>query len=294
MSAPPWLVAVNPSAGRREMFRSRLQAALAGAGVEAEIEVIPTAAAMTSRLAGLGGSDRVAVVGGDGTVNLAVNALLASGRPDPPLLGVLPAGSGCDLLRTFGIPQTLEGAARHLLGDQVYECDVGELTGAWGVRRFINIAQAGVGAAAAETAARLPRRLGSNRYITGFGMRLPRFPAGEVELVTERRTHRGRALAVIMANAQFFAGGWNIAPKAMLVDGELDLQVIDVSKLAAPGLVPRFVKGLHLGLAGVRRFSAPWFRLETEHRWPVEVDGDPIGNTPVEGRVLPAALRLKI
>ncbi len=47
MSAPPWLVAVNPSAGRREMFHSRLQAALAGAGVEAEIEVIPTAAAMT-------------------------------------------------------------------------------------------------------------------------------------------------------------------------------------------------------------------------------------------------------
>lgn len=289
-----WLVAINPMAGRRPVAEGRIARALADYGIEAEIETLPDAGAMTRLVAGLGATDRLAVVGGDGTVNLAVNALLSSGRQDLPVLGVLPAGSGCDLLRTFGISQNLEEAARHLMGDDVYVADVGELTGSFGTRRFINIAQAGIGAAAAETARRLPRNLGANRYITGFGIRLARFPAGEVELVTERRTHRGRALAVIVANAQFFAGGWNIAPKAMMVDGEFDLQVIDAAKLAAPGLVPRFVKGVHLGLPGVRRFTAPWFRLETQYPWPVEVDGDPIGNTPIEGRVLPAALRLKI
>ncbi|HLU31025.1 MAG TPA: YegS/Rv2252/BmrU family lipid kinase [Acidimicrobiia bacterium] len=292
--SPTWLVAINPTAGRRAMTQARVAAALAESGIDAQIEVLPEAAAMSGLVAGLGASDHLAVVGGDGTVNLAVNALIETGRRDLPVLGVLPAGSGCDLLRTFGIPQDVEGAARHLAGGTTYLSDVGELTGSFGTRRFINIAQAGVGAAAAETASRLPRRLGSNRYLTGFGLRLARFPGGEVELITERRSHRGRALAVIMANAQFFAGGWNIAPKAMMVDGEFDLQVIDATKLTAPTLVPRFFKGLHLGLPGVRRFAAPWFRLETQHPWPVEVDGDPIGNTPIEGRVLPAAIRLKI
>lgn len=292
--SPRWLVAINPKAGRRPITEARIARALAGYGIEAEIETLADAAAMTRLVAGLGASDHLAVVGGDGTVNLAVNALLSTGRLDLPMLGVLPAGSGCDLLRTFGIPQDVEGAARHLAGAGVYLADVGELSGSFGTRRFINIAQAGIGAAAAETARRLPRSLGANRYITAFGIRLARFPIGEVELVTERRTHRGRALAVVIANGQFFAGGWNIAPKAMMVDGEFDLQVIDAAKLAAPGLVPRFVKGLHLGLPGVRRFTAPWFRLETQRPWPIEVDGDPIGNTPVEGRVLPAALRLKI
>jgi diacylglycerol kinase family enzyme len=44
----------------------------------------------------------------------------------------------------------------------------------------------------------------------------------------------------------------------------------------------------------VRRFSAARFEITTNVPWPLEADGDYVGNTPVSGRVLPAALRLKI
>jgi diacylglycerol kinase family enzyme len=44
----------------------------------------------------------------------------------------------------------------------------------------------------------------------------------------------------------------------------------------------------------VRRFSAATFSIETDVIWPLEADGDFVGNTPVRGRVVPAALRLKI
>lgn len=289
-----WVVAVNPAAGRRPVLRNRVEAALAAAGVEADVEMPPDVDAMRKMVAEAALTDRLAVVGGDGTVNLAVNVLLEQDLARLPILGVLPVGTGCDLLRTFGIPQDLAAAAAHLRGEAVYEIDVGEVSGEWGIRRFVNVAQAGVGAAAVETSARLSRRFGSHRYLLSFGVRLPRFPGGEIALTTERRGYSGPALAVIMANAQFFAGGWNIAPKAMLVDGALDLQVIDVAKREAPSLVPRIIKGLHLTHPRVRRISAASFRLETEFPWPVEVDGDAIGNTPIDGRVLPAALRLKI
>lgn len=289
-----WLVAVNPSAGRRPVDVARVRRALVAAEVDAVIEVAVGSDAMRRLVTEAAGEPRLAVVGGDGTVNLAINALYDSGSSQFPTIGVLPAGTGCDLLRTFAIPQDLEGAAHHLRGDAVYRIDVGELSGSWGRRRFVNVAQAGVGAAAAVTAARLPRSLGSARYLSAFGLRLPRFPGGEVELVTNRRTHTGPALAVIMANAQFFANGWNIAPKAMMVDGAFDLQVIDVAKTSAPAMVPKLMRGLHLGEPGVRRISAESFRLDTQYPWPVEVDGDAIGNTPVEGQVLPAAIDLKI
>lgn len=289
-----WVVAVNPAAGARPVEMDRLRRALAEAGVEATIEVPPSIDAMRRLIADAVSAPRLAVVGGDGTVNLAVNALFETGAARLPVLGVLPAGSGCDLLRTFGIPNDLTAAAAHLATEQVYPIDVGELSGSWGVRRFVNVAQAGVGAAAVDTSRGLPRRFGSNRYVIAFGVRLPRFPRTEVELITERRTFRGPALAVIMANAQFFAGGWNIAPKATLVDGLFDLQVIDAAKPSAPALVPKLVKGLHLTEKGVRRLTASEFRLETRHVWPLETDGEPVGNTPVEGRVLPAAIDLKI
>ena len=53
-------------------------------------------------------------------------------------------------------------------------------------------------------------------------------------------------------------------------------------------------RGVHLSDRSVRRWSAPWFRLETDVPWPVEADGDHIGTTPLEGRVLPGAIRFLI
>ncbi|HEU4320857.1 MAG TPA: YegS/Rv2252/BmrU family lipid kinase [Acidimicrobiia bacterium] len=293
---PKWTVIVNPGAGRTPTTVDSVRAALEAAGVDSTIER-PMSPAETKSLiqtAAMGGATHFAVAGGDGTVNLAANVLLNLEGIPTPTIGVLPVGTGCDLLRTFGLPQDLFGAARHLATDDDYGIDVATLEGSWGSRYFVNVAQVGVGAAAAQTAPRITRKVGSARYPMAFAARLPRFPAAHVTVETERRTYESEALAVILANAQFFAGGWNVAPKATLVDGVLDVQIINCAKTRAPSLVPRIIRGTHLTDRAVRRFSAATFKVETSVEWPLEADGDYIGNTPVTGRVVPAALRLKI
>jgi diacylglycerol kinase (ATP) len=293
---PKWHVIVNPVAGRVATPVDAVRDALESAGVDARIEtpVSRAESVETIKAALKEGVTHLAIVGGDGSVNLAANVVLETRGLDPPVLGVLPAGTGCDLLRTFGIPQNLGGAARHLVTDDVYPIDVGVLEGLWGTRYFVNVAQVGVGAAAAQTAQRLGRSLGAARYPIAFAARLPMFPRARVAVETERRRYEAEALAVIMANAQFFAGGWNVAPKATLVDGVLDMQIINCRKQKAPALVPKIIKGTHLTDRAVRRFSAATFEIETDIPWPLEADGDYVGNTPVTGRVVPAALRLKI
>lgn len=293
---PKWLVVVNRAAGRSPTTIDEVRGALDAAGVDGEI-VAPSGRDATEQViidAAGAGQTHFAVAGGDGTVNLVANALLKLGGLDQPVIGVLPVGTGCDILRTFGMPQHLGEAARHLATEDSYPIDVATLEGDWGTRYFVNVAQVGVGAAAAETAPRFARRVGAARYPAAFLMRLPGFPAAHVKVETERRTYESRALAVIMANAQFFAGGWNVAPKATLVDGVLDMQIIDIAKTRAPAFVPKVIRGTHLTDRAVRRFSAATFQIETDVVWPLEADGDYIGNTPVAGRVLPAALRLKI
>ncbi len=288
-----WLVLVNPRAGRRAIDPVHVRRVLVDAGVEAVVEQVDGADEM-QRAAVAGASDHeLALVGGDGTVSLVVDALMKAGPPRLPVIGILPGGTGCDLLKTFGIPGTLEGAARHLLGEATYRIDVGRLDGAWGRRHFVNVAQTGAGAAAAETAPRFPRRLGSVRYPMAFAARLPGFPIARVT-ISGGGSHHGQALAVILANAQFFAGGWNVAPKALMMDGELDVQVIDAHKRQAPGIVPRIIRGTHLSLAGVRRMSLSSLSVETSVPWPVEVDGDHLGTTPFDARVIPGAIELKI
>ncbi|MEX2652528.1 MAG: diacylglycerol kinase family protein [Acidimicrobiia bacterium] len=293
---PRWLVAVNRSAGRLTTDPSLIAQVVGGVGLDFELVAPDSPSEMAGALvAGARrGFEHFALAGGDGTVNLAVNALLPLGLEHPPVIGVLPAGTGCDLLRTFGLPQDLPGAARHLMTENVYPIDVGALEGEWGLRYFVNVAQAGVGAAAAQSALKIARWLGSLRYPMAFGVRLPRFPRARITLTTERKVIESDALAVIFANAQFFAGGWNVAPKATLVDGVLDIQIFDVNKRQAAALVPKVVKGTHLREPGVRRLSVSEFTLVTEPFWPVEADGDLIGNTTVKGRVIRAAVRLKI
>lgn len=291
-----WMVTLNPAAGRRAVDPTTVRSALKAADIEFDIAAPSSRSEMVSTIEGFvgRGGTHLAVVGGDGTANLAINTLLAMETGERPVLGILPAGTGCDLLRTFGLPQDLAGAATHLKSDDVYSIDVAYLDGAWGRRHFVNVAQAGVGAAAAESAPRMHRRFGAARYPLAFLARLPRFPRAHVTLVTEKRTVESEAIAVIFANAQFFAGGWNVAPRATLIDGVLDIQIINAKKSRAPALVPKIIKGTHLGDHAVRRLSAAEFDLTTSPEWPVEVDGDLLGNTRFEGRVIPAAINLKI
>jgi diacylglycerol kinase (ATP) len=291
-----WLAVVNRAAGSSPTHLEDVVAALRAAGVDFRVESPRSPEEVRELLVATAaeGVTHFAMAGGDGTVNLAANVLLNIAGMPPPVIGVLPVGTGCDLLRTFGISQELGRAAKHLATENVYDIDVALLEGAWGSRYFVNVAQVGVGAAAAQTAPRLPRRIGSVRYPLAFAARLPRFPAANVRVVTERRTYESEALAVILANAQFFAGGWNVAPRATLIDGVLDVQVINCAKTRAPALVPKIIRGTHLSDPAVRRFSAASFEIDTDIPWPLEADGDYIGNTPVSGRVVPAALRLKI
>lgn len=287
---------VNPEAGRRREVAERARRALQGQQLETEL-VIPESAAQVAEVVRAGieeGRRRFIAVGGDGTVNLVVDALLRHVWREPPMLGILPAGSGSDLLRTFAISQQMELAARHLRGEQTYLADVGVLEGDWGHRHFLNVAQAGIGAATVEAARRLPRWLGVRRYVLGFWMTLPGFRRTEIELRAGGRAYRGPATNVVLANAQFFGGGMNIAPRANLVDGRLDIQIFTGPKREAVTLIPRIRRGLHLTHRSVRRLSAGEFTLRSDRPWPVEADGEPLGETPLSGRVLGGAIRLKI
>ena len=90
-----WLVLLNEAAGSKPMPARRVEAALGAAGVEHELR-LPTSAVEMARevVAGAEAGRPVAVVGGDGTVNLAVDALMQRSWQEPPKLAVLPAGTG--------------------------------------------------------------------------------------------------------------------------------------------------------------------------------------------------------
>lgn len=291
-----WLVVVNRSAGTGRSVASRARQALDKFGVDFEL-ALPASreeAVACVQDAAASGQRYFVAVGGDGTVNLIADGLLQRTWDEPPVLAVLPAGTGCDLIRTFGISQRMEEAAEHLARPGEYLIDVGYVDGSWARRYFVNVAETGVAAAAVQSADRLPPSLGRMRYPLGLTLALPRFQRTEVSVHAGKRTFTGDALAVILANGQFFGGGFNIAPKATLIDGVLDVQIITAAKRRAPSLVPRIYRGMHLTDRDVRRFVAAEVTVESREPWPVEVDGEYLGNTPVTAGVQSGRIALKI
>jgi YegS/Rv2252/BmrU family lipid kinase len=291
-----WFAVVNPSAGRRDTAETRVRSALDRHRVDAEIHVSRSGAHVADLVAeGIASRyDRFVAVGGDGTASLVADALLRHDWTTPPTLAILPAGSGSDFVRTFGFPQNLEDAVSHLVGDDTYPIDVVAVKGPWGVRRAINAVDAGVLGATVKRAEGALRRLGRLRYQAAFWMTLPSFGPGQVRITMGERSWEGPAITIVLANGQFFGGGVNIAPRATLVDGLLDVQVFSCSRTRALMLHPKAIRGMHLTDPAVRRFQAPAVVVETDRPFPIEVDGDYLGETPVEVTVEPAALRFKI
>ncbi|MYD05072.1 MAG: YegS/Rv2252/BmrU family lipid kinase [Acidimicrobiia bacterium] len=288
----PWQVLVNPRAARGRSAPAKIEAALEARSLPAEVVVVDGRAMLQStiRAAATAGRHRLVAAGGDGTVNLVVNEIMAQSWETPPLLGIIPAGSGCDLLRTFGIGPDIHRAVDRLVEGSPYSVDVGLAIGEWGRRYFFNVASVGATASTAQAALRLPGRLGPLRYVTAVAVSFPGWRHRQVQVEAGQRRFTGSALTVVAANAQFFGGGFNVAPRASMVDGLLDVQIFTCSKKQVAALMRKVKGGNHLADPAVKRLVASEARIETDQPWPVEVDGEPIGQTPLlvrlgEGRI---------
>lgn len=104
---------VNPRAGRRRVLAAlpTLEGRLDELGLEHDLRLTegPGDATRLARRALEAGTRFLVAVGGDGTVHEVVNGMLDHDRTlvADPVLGVVAAGSGCDLVRTFSLPQSL-------------------------------------------------------------------------------------------------------------------------------------------------------------------------------------------
>ena len=297
---------VNPSAGRRAGGGLRaITEALDARGLAHDVEVTAAAGDATAiarrRLAD--GYRFLVAVGGDGTVHEVVNGMVdGEGRPVAAgaVLGVVAAGSGCDLVRTFGLPARPAPAVARLAGDGVRPVDVARVEyldagGRRAHRVFANIAEVGLGATTAARAAALPRRLGQSRYLVAFWAVLARYRPGDARIEVDGSVgYEGRAVNVVLANCRYFGGGMHISPRSDPADGLLDLLVFTGRKTDSFTMLPQVYRGRHLPHPRVVELRGRRFRVETVRPLDVEADGEVLGTSDVTVEVVPGALTLKV
>ncbi len=257
-------------------------------GVDADASAAALAAAVRA------GVDAVVVSGGDGMVNLAVNAVAGTGTP----LGIVPAGTGNDIARELGLPldpaAAARAAAQALLFGRRRLVDAVRCTPEGGApaRWFVGVLAAGFDAVVNERANnwRWPR--GSAKYVLAVARELPVFRERGYLLDLDGRRLRTRAMLVAVANGPAYGGGMRISPDARFDDGLLDVVVAGpISRVEFVRMFPRVFSGRHVEHPRVHVYRAACVRVESDGVVGY-ADGERFGPLPLLCEAVPGALAL--
>jgi diacylglycerol kinase (ATP) len=290
-SAPIVVVVANPTAGRGKAGKliGRADRILHELGVGHEVRVSESAEDL-ERMAHRAADDGAAVVaalGGDGTVSAAVNGLLGGGAA----LAVLPAGTGDDFAKAIGAGR-FDAAVRMLADPKVRDIDVIRVTAGATIRHFVNIAGAGFDSEVNETANAMHLNLGgTGTYVAAVVKTLSRFTPAHYEITIDERAIAVDAMLAVVGSGMSYGGGMKVLPDASLIDGVLDVCIVEaLSKPAFLKAFPRVFNGSHSTHPKVQMHRGTRVTVEADRRIQVYADGERVGPLPAIFEMLHGAL----
>ena len=260
--------------------------------------VLTRAAGDAARLAadGAGRYGTVVAVGGDGTISEVANGILAAGAE--AALGVIPRGTGSDLVRTLGIPTALQGAASVLARGPRRRIDVGtatflDLRREPATRWFLNAAEVGMGATVVDAVNSASRRLrGPPALWWAILAAMFRHRPSLASVVTDRSPPLQLLLSnAWVANGRYSGGGIRSAPRAAIDDGLLDVVLVEhgSARRRIAGLL-KLRSGAFVQMPEVVYRQAARVEFTSQTPLPIEIDGDAVGTTPATFEVVPSRL----
>ncbi|KRO00220.1 diacylglycerol/lipid kinase family protein [Companilactobacillus kimchiensis] len=230
-------------------------------------------------------TSKIVVIGGDGTLNQAVNGIKSSHFPDTAL-GYIPGGSGNDFCRGIKLkikdPVILMQAILSM--EQPRKIDVGYATGENFSHYFINNIGIGFDANTVYYTNHSKRKeflnqmhLGTLSYFTNLLKVIKRQPAFGLKVTfKEHKKYFDSAYIVVATNHPYFGGGFAIDPTADPFNHHLNLVVVNkITGLTFVKLFGRLLfNGSHLQDKNVWHIETKKFTLMNQTKQQGQMDGE--------------------
>jgi YegS/Rv2252/BmrU family lipid kinase len=289
---PEVAVLVSPIAGRgrARKLEEAVLAELGAGGLEPRLLPAITGAEAEAAAAGAvaSGVAALVVVGGDGAVHAALQAVAGTTTP----LGVIPAGTGNDLVRALGLPVEPLAAARavaqNVRSGAVRTIDAGRTGGRW----WVTVLCCGFDSAVSDRANRLRWPRGRRRYDVAVLAELIRLRPREVTLVLDGESRTVPVTLVAVGNTAWYGGGMKVCPGADPADGLFDVTVVGpVTRRELIATRPLLTAGTHIEHAAVTVHRAARVELSCAGVTSY-ADGEPVAPLPAVAECVPGALRI--
>jgi lipid kinase YegS len=236
-----------------------------------------------------GEADLLIAAGGDGTLNEVIHGLMDLSESARPVLGVVPLGTANDFANGCGIPPEPEEALALCMKNQAVPIDIGKANEHW----FLNAATVGFGAeVTATTPPELKRLLGPGAYAVMGAILAVNVHHYHGRLTLPDREITGSGPVAIVGNGRQTGGGIQVAPRAHIDDGLLDVLVVRQIPAMALLTAARELQELSPNGEYISYWQTPWAEVYPEETIPVNLDGEPAQFSSVRYEAVPKAIRL--
>lgn len=232
--------------------------------------------------------DGIIIAGGDGTVHDIVNILISE-KLDKLPVGLIPSGTSNDFASFLGIDKNLDHYLQTVARGATIPIDIGKI----GEQYFINVASAGVLTSVAHKVdAGLKNAIGKMAYyLRGLG-EIPNFHARKMRITADQTVIDEKVLLFVIINSGTVGSMKNVAMKARVNDGKLDLLV--VKQCGMPELMTLMMEMLAgsdlTSHKSVIYLQAKDIHIECEEEIESDLDGElgprlPLNVTTLQGKI---------
>lgn len=287
------LVVNNPTSGGRKKNQKTLRELstfLSSHNIEAQIqttELNTNAQQIISDHIDKSFTDLI-IVGGDGTINEAVNGL----KFDIPMT-IIPAGTGNDFVKNVPIGKTMQDQFNAIINSTILSIDLGICND----RKFANGVGIGFDGQIVEDmkAKSIPLLKGHSKYYYHVLQVLASYKPRIFNFSIDGESLEKSLIIMTIGNGTTFGGGFKLMPKAKVNDGLLEVCTIgNLSPIRRFMNIHKLSKGTHGSLAEVDFYQVNSVSVKENPLLFAHVDGELMGNPPYEIKVLPNALKLRI
>lgn len=221
----------------------------------------------------------ITAIGGDGSINLLLNDIVSTNN----ILSYIPIGTGNDFYR----------ASIENLENGIHDVDLIRIND----RYCINVACFGIDADIANDDNFIHNNLipEAMRYDAGVVYYFLTYKGRKLKIEVNDRTIEKDVTTVVVANSNYYGGGYKVAPNSVINDGQMEVYIVDkLNKIKMASIILSMKDAGHLNNPELEVINTDRLLISADKPFKANIDGEALLSDRFEIELVPNRFRIEL